>query len=111
MSQVIGVDPPAGPGVRPVLAALFVASGFSALAYQVVLSRYAQLIVGGTAFAVSALLVAFMLGMSSRRPPLEAGGRTERNTLSGSTPWLKRPSACTASAFPFLFPPSSRPCI
>jgi len=46
------------------LALLFVGSGFSALAYQVILSRYAQLIVGATAFAVSALLTAFMLGMS-----------------------------------------------
>jgi len=46
------------------LALFFVGSGFSALAYQVILSRYAQLIVGATAFAVSALLTAFMLGMS-----------------------------------------------
>jgi spermidine synthase len=47
-----------------VLAALFVASGFSALVYQVVLSRYLQLVLGSTAQAVSAILVAFMLGMS-----------------------------------------------
>jgi spermidine synthase len=46
------------------IAFLFVVSGFTALVYQVVLSRYVQLIVGGTAYAVSALLVAFMLGMS-----------------------------------------------
>jgi spermidine synthase len=47
-----------------VLAGLFVASGFSALVYQVVLSRYLQLILGSTAQAVSAILVAFMLGIS-----------------------------------------------
>jgi spermidine synthase len=62
---VNGVNPPAEPGVRPLLAALFVASGFSAVAYQVVLSRYVQLIVGSTAYAISALLVAFMVGMSA----------------------------------------------
>src|SRR4051794_5411511 len=44
--------------------ALFLASGFSAVAYQVILSRYVQLIVGSTAYAISALLVAFMLGLS-----------------------------------------------
>jgi spermidine synthase len=49
----------------PLLALFFVGSGFSALAYQVILSRYAQLIVGATAYAVSAILVAFMLGMSA----------------------------------------------
>ncbi|MBP6704113.1 MAG: fused MFS/spermidine synthase [Vicinamibacteria bacterium] len=54
---------PPSPNI-PLLALLFMGSGFSALAYQVILSRYAQLIVGGTAFAISALLVAFMLGMS-----------------------------------------------
>ena len=43
---------------------LFFVSGFSALAYQVILSRYVHLIVGATAYATSALLVAFMLGMS-----------------------------------------------
>ena len=48
----------------PLLAFFFIGSGFSALAYQVILSRYAQLIVGATAYAISALLVAFMLGMS-----------------------------------------------
>ena len=47
------------------LALFFIGSGFSALAYQVILSRYAQLIVGATAYAISALLVAFMLGMSA----------------------------------------------
>ncbi len=54
------------------LALFFVGSGFSALAYQVILSRYAQLIVGATAFAVSALLTAYMLGMSLGAA---AGGR------------------------------------
>lgn len=43
---------------------LFIASGFSALAYQIVLSRFVQLIVGGTAQAVSAILVAFMAGIA-----------------------------------------------
>ncbi len=46
------------------LAALFVASGFTALAYQVLLSRYVQLVSGVTAYAISALLVAFLLGMA-----------------------------------------------
>ncbi|HSF16727.1 MAG TPA: fused MFS/spermidine synthase [Vicinamibacteria bacterium] len=46
------------------LAFFFIGSGFSALAYQVILSRYVQLIVGVTAHAISALLVAFMLGTS-----------------------------------------------
>src|SRR5688500_11416233 len=44
------------------LALLFIGSGFTAVAYQVLLSRYVHLIVGATAYAVSALLVAFMLG-------------------------------------------------
>jgi spermidine synthase len=54
------------PGRHPqlLLAALFVASGFSALCYQVILSRYTQVIVGATAHAISALLVAFMSGMA-----------------------------------------------
>jgi spermidine synthase len=49
---------------RLTFALLFVGTGFSALAYQVVLSRYIELIVGVTAQAISALLVAFMLGTS-----------------------------------------------
>jgi hypothetical protein len=46
--------------------ALFLASRFSAVACQVILSRYVQLIVGSTAYAISALLVAFMLRLSHR---------------------------------------------
>ena len=47
-----------------ILATFFILSGFAGVAYQVVLSRSVQLIVGATAYAVSALLVAFMLGTS-----------------------------------------------
>jgi spermidine synthase len=61
----------------PLLASFFVGSGFSALAYQVILSRYAQLIVGATAYAVSAILVAFMLGMSAGSA---VGGRLSDRT-------------------------------
>jgi spermidine synthase len=52
------------PPRRRLLALFFIGSGFSAVAYQVLLSRYIQLVVGTTAYAVSALLVAFMLGTS-----------------------------------------------
>jgi len=52
------------PPGRTLLALFFIGSGFSAVAYQVLLSRYIQLVVGGTAQAISALLVAFMLGTS-----------------------------------------------
>lgn len=40
-------------------------SGLCAVAYQVLLGRYVQLIVGATAYAASAVLVAFMLGVSA----------------------------------------------
>jgi spermidine synthase len=46
------------------LAFFFFGSGFSAVSYLVMISRYTQLIVGFTAQATSALLVAFMLGFS-----------------------------------------------
>jgi hypothetical protein len=54
----------AGASSVALLATLFVGSGFSALVYQVALGRYAQLIVGATARAISTVLVAFMLGTS-----------------------------------------------
>jgi spermidine synthase len=50
------------PPGRKLLALFFIGSGFSAVAYQVLLGRYIQLVVGTTAQAISALLVAFMLG-------------------------------------------------
>jgi spermidine synthase len=58
------IPPSESPPRQSVLAILFVLSGFSALCYQVILSRYTQLIVGSTAYAISALLVAFMAGMA-----------------------------------------------
>ena len=65
-----GVAPEAPPPLafsdRPVtLGVLFVTSGLCAVAYQVLLGRYVQLIVGATAYAASAVLVAFMLGVSA----------------------------------------------
>ena len=65
-----GVAPEAAPPLafsdRPVtLGVLFVTSGLCAVAYQVLLGRYVQLIVGATAYAASAVLVAFMLGVSA----------------------------------------------
>ena len=85
------------------LALFFVGSGFSTLAYQVILGRYAQLIVGATAFAISALLTAFMLGMSLGAA---VGGR-----LSDRTQHPLRVYAVAEGAiglyclsFPLLFP-------
>ena len=103
MSQVIGVDPPVGPGVRPVFAAMFVASGFSAVAYKVVLSRYLQLIVGSTAYAISALLVAFMLGMSAGSA---LGGRWTDRTAHPLRLYAVAEGAIGAYciAFPAVFP-------
>jgi spermidine synthase len=49
---------------KAVLAFCFIGSGFTAVSYQVLLSRYVQLVVGSTAYAVSAILVAFLLGSS-----------------------------------------------
>ncbi|MET0552751.1 MAG: fused MFS/spermidine synthase [Vicinamibacteria bacterium] len=49
---------------KAVLALCFIGSGFTAVSYQVLLSRYVQLVVGSTAYAVSAILVAFLLGSS-----------------------------------------------
>jgi spermidine synthase len=68
-SACVREPPPLDPGnshagVSRVLGWIFIASGFSALAYQIVLSRFVQLIVGGTAQAVSAILVAFMAGIA-----------------------------------------------
>jgi len=85
------------------LAALFVASGFSAVAYQVILSRYLQLVTGATAYAISALLVAFMVGISAGSA---VGGR-----LADRTPHPLRLYALAEGAigayclaFPALFP-------
>jgi spermidine synthase len=47
-----------------ILAFCFLASGCTAVCYQVLLSRYVQLVVGATAYAVSAILLAFLLGMA-----------------------------------------------
>jgi spermidine synthase len=61
-------DAPPSPAFadRPfTLGLLFVTSGLCAVAYQVLLGRYVQLIVGATAYAASAVLVAFMLGVSA----------------------------------------------
>ena len=78
-------------------------SGFSALAYQVILSRYAQLIVGGTAFAISALLVAFMLGMSLGSA---LGGRWADRTEHPLRLYALAEGAIGlyCVSFPFLFP-------
>ena len=59
-------DGASAPAPRPFgwLVLLFFVSGLSALAYQVILARYVHLVVGATAYATSALLVAFMVGMS-----------------------------------------------
>lgn len=46
------------------LGTVFTASGFCGVAYQVLLGRYLHLIVGSTAHAISALLVAFLIGTS-----------------------------------------------
>jgi spermidine synthase len=54
------------------LVVVFVTSGFCGVAYEVLLGRYLHLIVGNTAHAVSALLVAFLLGTSAGAM---AGGR------------------------------------
>jgi spermidine synthase len=98
-----GAPAPARPGIRPVFAALFLASGFSAVAYQVVLSRYVQLVVGSTAYAVSALLVAFMLGMSAGSA---LGGRWADRTEHPLRLYALAEGAIGAYclAFPALFP-------
>ncbi|HEY7697565.1 MAG TPA: fused MFS/spermidine synthase, partial [Vicinamibacteria bacterium] len=85
------------------LALFFVGSGFSALAYQVILSRYAQLIVGATAFAVSALLTAFMLGMSLGAA---AGGRLADRTRHPLRVYALAEGAIGlyCLSFPLLFP-------
>lgn len=86
-----------------VLALFFVASGFSAVAYQVVLSRYTQLIVGATAYAISALLVAFMLGMSIGSA---LGGRWADATRHPLRLYAIAEGAIGVycAAFPLLFP-------
>jgi spermidine synthase len=96
------LQPNSAPSVR-LLAGLFIASGFSALAYQVILSRYAQLIVGGTAFAISALLVAFMLGMSVGSA---VGGRWADRTRHPLRLYALAEAAIGlyCLSFPFLFP-------
>ncbi|HJS73649.1 MAG TPA: fused MFS/spermidine synthase, partial [Vicinamibacteria bacterium] len=85
------------------LALFFVGSGFSALAYQVILSRYAQLIVGATAFAVSALLTAYMLGMSLGAA---AGGRLSDRARHPLRIYALAEGAIGlyCLSFPFLFP-------
>ncbi len=85
------------------LALFFVGSGFSALAYQVILSRYAQLIVGATAFAVSALLTAYMLGMSLGAA---AGGRISDRTRHPLRIYALAEGAIGlyCVSFPLLFP-------
>jgi len=85
------------------LALFFVGSGFSALAYQVILSRYAQLIVGATAFAVSALLTAFMLGMSFGAA---VGGRLADRTRHPLRVYAVAEGAIGlyCLSFPLLFP-------
>jgi spermidine synthase len=85
------------------LASFFVGSGFSALAYQVILSRYAQLIVGATAFAVSALLTAYMLGMSLGAV---AGGRISDRTRHPLRVYAVAEGAIGlyCLSFPLLFP-------
>jgi spermidine synthase len=93
----------APPRIGRVYAALFVASGFSAVAYQVILSRYLQLIVGGTAYATSALLVAFMLGMSAGSA---LGGRMADRTAHPLRLYALAEGAIGAYclALPLLFP-------
>ncbi|MGD8895001.1 MAG: spermidine synthase, partial [Acidobacteriota bacterium] len=96
-------SPTAPAPVRPLLAALFVVSGFSAVAYQVVLSRYVQLIVGSTAYAISALLVAFMIGMSAGSA---LGGRWTDRTTHPLRLYALAEAAIGAYcvAFPAIFP-------
>jgi spermidine synthase len=91
------------PPTIPLLALFFLGSGFSALAYQVILSRYAQLIVGATSYAVSALLVAFMLGMSAGSA---IGGRLSDRTRHPLRLYALAEGAIGVYclAFPFLFP-------
>ena len=106
---------PQTPPSISLLALFFVGSGFSALAYQVVLNRYAQLIVGATAYAISALLVAYMLGMSLGAA---LGGRWADRTEHPLRVYAlaEERSVFTASASQFSFRgspsftlPSSRP--
>jgi spermidine synthase len=96
-------DQPALARDSPVLGLLFVASGFSAVAYQVILSRYVQLIVGSTAYAISALLVAFMLGMSLGSA---LGGRLADRSRQPLRVYALAEAAIGAYciAFPLIFP-------
>ena len=55
---------PVGAGVRALVLALFFASGFAALVYEVVWLRLLTQVVGSTVYAVSAVLAAFMGGMA-----------------------------------------------
>ncbi|MEO8500999.1 MAG: fused MFS/spermidine synthase, partial [Vicinamibacteria bacterium] len=82
---------------------LFMGSGFTALSYQVILSRYGQLIVGATAFAISALLVAFMLGLSVGSA---LGGRWADRTEHPLRLYAVAEGAIGVYgvSFPFLFP-------
>jgi spermidine synthase len=99
----LGREEPLTAPVPPVLATLFVVSGFSAVAYQVILSRYVQLIVGSTAYAISALLVAFMLGMSTGSA---LGGRWADRTLHPLRLYALAEGAIGVYciAFPALYP-------
>ena len=91
------------PPTIPLLALFFLGSGFSALAYQVILSRYAGLIVGATSYAISALLVAFMLGMSAGSV---IGGRLSDRTRHPLRLYALAEGAIGlyCLAFPLLFP-------
>jgi spermidine synthase len=88
---------------KAVLAFCFIGSGFTAVSYQVLLSRYVQLVVGSTAYAVSAILVAFLLGSSIGAL---AGGRAADRTRHPLRLYAFAEVAIGlyCLAFPLLFP-------
>ena len=89
------------PPVR-ILGGMFVASGFCGVAYQVLLARYLHLIVGGTTYAVSALLVAFLIGNSVGA--LIGGWWADRSTRPLRVYAIAEAAVGVYSlAFPFVF--------
>jgi spermidine synthase len=58
----------------PAVVALFVVSGGAGLIDQVCFSKYLGYVVGGTAHAVSAVLAAFMTGLSLGAWPCASSG-------------------------------------